>query len=144
MPTAGAEVGGATGCAGSRPIQRGLRQMITAMPHAVTRSSIAMKARSFCFADGPRGRTTSVGVLPRRALIAFAPGGTSGRSGMRIVICAAARGFIGGVANGGGALAVCGPDPGCPMSCGPDGARPPPIGLLAAAPAMNGTPDCGV
>jgi hypothetical protein len=62
----------------SSPSQRGFRQMITAMPHAVTSRSIAMNARSFCFADGPRGRTTTVAVLPRR--------GFTGRSGMRIVI----------------------------------------------------------
>ena len=89
-----AEPAGASGTVGSSPSQRGLRQMITAMPHAVTSRSIVMNAMSFCFADGPRGRTTSVGVLPSRAL--RAPGGTGGRSGMRIVGCAAPRGaFIG-------------------------------------------------
>ena len=62
----------------SRPSQRGLRLMITAMPQAVTSINIAMNATSFCFAEGPRGRTTTVGVLPRRGFI--------GRSGMRTVI----------------------------------------------------------
>jgi len=78
-----AALDGGRGTVGSRPSQRGFRQMMTAIPQAVTRRSIAMKARSFCLADGPRGRTTSVGVLPRR--------GFNGRSGMRIVICATAR-----------------------------------------------------
>ena len=71
----------------SRPSQCGLRQMITAMPQAVTSKSIAMNARSRCLVDGPRGRTTMVGVLPRRAF--------TGRSGMRIVICGPPRGCTG-------------------------------------------------
>jgi len=66
---------------GSRPSQRGFRQMIMAMPHAVKSSSIAMKATSFCFIDGPRARTTRVGVFWRRGLTAL-----TGRSGIRIVI----------------------------------------------------------
>ena len=66
---------------GSIPSSFGLRQMITAMPHAVTRSSIAMNATSFCFVDGPRWRTTMVFVLARR--------GFTGRSGIRIVSCGA-------------------------------------------------------
>lgn len=71
----------------SSPSNRGFRQMITAMPHAVTSNSIAMNASSFCFADGPRGRTTTVAVLPRR--------GFTGRSGMRMVICGPPRGCTG-------------------------------------------------
>ena len=71
----------------SSPSHFGFRQMITAIPHAVTRSNIAMNARSRCLVLGPRGRTTMVGVLPRRAF--------TGRSGMRIVICGAPRGCTG-------------------------------------------------
>lgn len=71
----------------SSPSNRGFRQMITAMPHAVTSNSIAMNASSFCFADGPRVRTTTVAVLPRR--------GFTGRSGMRMVICGPPRGCTG-------------------------------------------------
>ena len=71
----------------SSPSNRGFRQMITAMPHAVTSNSIAMNASSFCFADGPRERTTTVAVLPRR--------GFTGRSGMRMVICGPPRGCTG-------------------------------------------------
>jgi hypothetical protein len=74
-----------SGMFGSSPSQRGWRQMITAIPHAVTSSNIATKAASFCFIDGPRARTTIVGVLARR--------GTIGRSGMRTVICAGLRGL---------------------------------------------------
>lgn len=76
-------VGAGIGKIGSSPSQRGFRQMITAIPHATKSSSIAMKATSFCFGDGPRTRTTRVGVLARRGL--------SGRSGIRIVICATPR-----------------------------------------------------
>lgn len=78
-------VGG--GALGTRPSHPGFRQMMTAIPHAVTSTSIAMKATSFCAALGPRGWTTTVIARGRR-----------GRSGIRIVGCIAPR----GTANGGG------------------------------------------
>lgn len=111
-----ADVEDADDPSGSRPRSRGLRQMITAMPQAVTSTSIAMKATSFCFADGPRGRITIVGVLPRRMLPA-------GRSGMRIVMCPAPRGCTGNACGVNGCDAAWGPELGCPgaMPCGPDG-----------------------
>lgn len=80
-PVAGdADADGAGAGAGrSSPRRPGFRQMITAIPQAVTRRSIAMNATSFCFAEGPRRRMTIVGVFARRML--------TGRSGIRIVIC---------------------------------------------------------
>ena len=64
-----------------------------------------MNATSFCFAEGPRARITTVGVLPRRM--------PTGRSGMRIVMFPAAawRGNGCGVK---GCDATCGPELGCP------------------------------
>lgn len=105
-----AVVGAGRGKIGSSPSQRGLRQMITAIPHATKSSSIAMNAKSFCFGDGPRTRTTRVGVLARRGL--------SGRSGIRIVSCATPR--------WGNARGVCGYDglAGAAFRCGPDGGWP--------------------
>ena len=80
-PVAGAADadGAGAGADRSSPSSAGLRQMITAIPQAVTRRSIAMNATSFCIADGPRRRMTIVGVFARRML--------TGRSGIRIVIC---------------------------------------------------------
>jgi hypothetical protein len=92
---------------GSSPRSRGLRQMITAMPHAVTSKSIAMNATSFCFAEGPRIRMTTVGVLARR-------GFSTGRSGMRIVICGPLRAGNGAGVNG--CEAASGPELGCPAT----------------------------
>ena len=90
----------------SSPSKRGFRTMITAIPQAVQSRSIAMNAMSFCFAEGPRGRTTIVGVFPRRGL--------SGRSGMRIVIW---PGRAGANACGG----VCGyATAGAADGCGPE------------------------
>lgn len=66
------------GAGRSSPRRPGLRQMITAIPQAVTSRSIAMNATSFCFAEGPRRRMTIVGIFARRML--------TGRSGIRIVI----------------------------------------------------------
>jgi hypothetical protein len=76
VPTPGgiALAAGATKSNPSMPSHEGWRQMMTAMPTAVTRSSIAMNAASFCTVDGPRLRTTTVGFF-----------GRLGRSGMRIV-----------------------------------------------------------
>lgn len=65
---------------GSRPTHAGRCQITTAIPQAVKSMSIAAKATSFCRAEGPRARTTTVGVLGRRGLI--------GRSGIRTVMCA--------------------------------------------------------
>ena len=64
----------------SIPINAGFLQMITAMPTAVTRRSAAMNARSFCFGDGVRLRTTIVADFCR-----FGWSGLTGRSGIRIV-----------------------------------------------------------
>ena len=109
-----AEAEGVGGASESSPRSPGLRQMITAMPQAVTIRSIAMNATSFCFADGPRGRMTIVGVLARR--------GFTGRSGMRIVMCPRPEGGNGCGVNG--CDATCGPELGWAGAtpCGPDGA----------------------
>ena len=89
----------------SSPSHR-LKKMIPATPAAVQSTSIAAKATSFCVAEGPRGRTTTVAVFPRRGL--------SGRSGIRIVICPARAG-----ANEWGG--VCGyATAGDTFGCGPE------------------------
>ena len=57
-----------------RPKSCGARQMTMPRPMRLTSKSITENTASFCRVDGPRGRTTTVGVRGRR-----------GRSGMRIV-----------------------------------------------------------
>ena len=59
---------------GPRPKSCGARQSTMPRPMRLTRMSIAENTMSFCRVDGPRARTTTVGVRGRR-----------GRSGMRIV-----------------------------------------------------------
>ena len=63
-PAAAAPAPAAPGGASS-PSQLGLRHTMTAVPTAVTRRSIAMNTASFWKVDGPRGRTTTVGVRGR-------------------------------------------------------------------------------
>ncbi len=121
---------------GTSPSHCGFRQMITAMPHAVTRTSIAMKATSFCAVDGPRGRMTTVIARGRRGL-----------SAMRIVIWFAPRpaGVNGSGVNGsddGPRCAAAGiePDEGTPaiasgMVCG----TALPIGVVMLTGGAEGT-----
>lgn len=137
------DAGGATGTTfagvaaaarsgGTRPSHPGFRQMMTAIPHAVTRTSIAMNATSFCAALGPRGRTTTVIARGRR-----------GRSGMRIVGCATPRctgnggGVYGdgigvtGASEPGPELGMPGADAGGTLLGGPTGTAP--IGMCGIA-----------
>lgn len=110
------------GCAFEpKPKSCGARHSTIPRPMRLTRTSMMEKTKSFCFVDGPRARTTTVGVRGRR-----------GRSGMRIV-SATCPGRTGGNPSATGSNA-CGvlpvgacagaarmpPELGVPTACGPD------------------------
>lgn len=116
---------------GPKPKSCGARHKTIASPIKLTSTSMTEKTKNFCRADGPRGRTTTVGVRGRR-----------GRSGMRIV-SATCPGRTGGRPSAAGLnacgvfpVAPCGgtaripPELGVPTRCGPDDGW---FGLIAIA-----------
>lgn len=112
------------GCAfDPNPKSCGARHRTIPRPMRLTRTSMMEKTKNFCFVDGPRARTTTVGVRGRR-----------GRSGMRIV-SATCPGRTGGNPSATGSNA-CGVFP--VGACAGAACIPPELGVRTACGPEDG------